>query len=150
MPDVSPLRLSLLRAVYTFIAVGLIATRWPKIVDPPADVTHMETVVLAMLGAVSLLALLGIRYPLAMLPVLLFELLWKIIWVLAWGVDGQLAPDQQDTLVFSLVGIILVPPLMPWRYVVDRYLKAPGDPWSTRPTTITSASNDTPVPANGD
>jgi hypothetical protein len=150
MPDVSPLRLSLLRALYIFIALGLALTRWPKIVDPPADVTHMETVVLAMLGAVCLLALLGIRYPLAILPVLLFELLWKIIWVLAWGVDGQLAPDQQDTLVFSLVGIILVPPVMPWRYVVDRYLKAPGDPWSTRPTTFVPASNDTPVPANGD
>jgi len=103
-----------------------------------------------MLGTVSLLALLGIRYPLAMLPVLFFELLWKIIWVLAWGIDGQLAPDQQDTLVFSLVGIVLVPPVMPWRYVVDRYLKAPGDPWGMRPDTIAPAPKDTPLSANGD
>jgi len=150
MPSVSPLRLYLLRAVYTFIALGLALTRWPKIVDPPADATHMETVVLAMLGAVCLLALLGIRYPVAMLPVLLFELIWKIIWVLAWGIDGQLAADQQYTLVFSLIGIILVPPVMPWRYVVDRYLKAPGDPWSIQPTSVTPAPKDAPVTANGD
>src|SRR5690606_14133436 len=141
MPDVSPLRLYLLRAVYIFIALGLALTRWPKIVDPPADATHMKMVVLAMPGTICLLALLGIRYPIAMLPVLLFELLWKFLWVLAWGIDGQLAANQQDTLVFSLLGIILIPPVTPWRYVVDRYLKAPGDPWSTRPTTITPASN---------
>jgi len=41
MPNVSTVRLYLLRATYLFIAVGLAATRWPKIIDPPADVTHM-------------------------------------------------------------------------------------------------------------
>ena len=72
MSDVSTFRLYLLRGMYAFIALGLVLTRWPEILNPPADAAHMDNVVASMLGAVSLLALLGIRYPLRMLPLLFF------------------------------------------------------------------------------
>jgi hypothetical protein len=42
-------------------------------------------VVRAILAAVSLLALLGVRYPIQTLPLLPFELAWKTVWVLAIG-----------------------------------------------------------------
>jgi hypothetical protein len=49
------------------------------------------------LAAISLLALLGIRYPLKMLPLLFFEFLWKAVWVLGWGLPPlfaqQLSPE---------------------------------------------------------
>jgi hypothetical protein len=76
MSDVSTFRLYLLRAMDVFIAVGMVMTKWSGILHPPANVSHMETVVSSVLGAVSLLALLGIRIPLKMLPLLFFELLW--------------------------------------------------------------------------
>jgi hypothetical protein len=133
MSEVSMFRLNLLRATYALIAVGLTITIWPDIVSPPQSLSHMGSVVRSVLGAVALLAVLGIRYPLALLPLLLFEFLWKSIWVLAFGLplwlDGRLDPDTAETLRACLMGVVLVPLVTPWGYVWRRYVRAPGDRW---------------------
>ncbi len=89
MSEVSTFRLYLLRAMYGFMFVGLAITRWPGILNPPPGISNAGTVVGSFLGALSLLAVLGIRYPLKMLPLLLFELLWKVMWVVGWGLPPQ-------------------------------------------------------------
>jgi hypothetical protein len=131
--DVSIFRLYLLRALYAFMAVGLALTRWPELLERSARLSHMDTVVASVLGAISLLALLGIRYPTRMLPLLMFELLWKVIWVALWGLPrwaaGNLDAAGEEILVNCLVGIVLVPLVMPWGYLLDRYVRAPGEPW---------------------
>ena len=138
MSDVSTFRLYALRAMYAFTAVGLALARWPAIVNPPPGISHAGTVVAMFLGALSLLAVLGIRYPLKMLPLLFFELLWKAMWVVAWGIPlwstQQLAPDSEQTLISNLVGVVLVPLAIPWGYVFAQYVKAPGDRWGKRVT----------------
>jgi hypothetical protein len=147
--DVSTFRLYLLRAMYAFTFVGLLLFRWPGILNPPPGISNAGTVVAMVLGAMSLLAVLGIRYPLKMLPLLFFELLWKVMWVVAWGFPlwstQQLAPDSEQTLVSSLVGIVLVPLAIPWGYVFKQYVKAPGDRWGKR-TTASSPVQPTPSP----
>src|SRR6185503_19924881 len=131
--DVSTFRLYGLRAMYAFTAVGLLLARWPAIVNPPAGISNAGTVVAMVLGAMSLMAVLGIRYPLKMLPLLFFELLWKVMWVAAWGFPlwsaQRLAPDSEQTLISNLVGVVLVPLAIPWGYVFEQYVKAPGDLW---------------------
>ena len=147
MTDVSIPRLYLLRAMYAFMAIGLAVTRWPELLERPADLSHMDIAVLSILGAVSLLALLGIRYPIRMLPLLMFELLWKVILVALCGLPrwaaGNLDTAGEEILVNCLVGIVLVPLAMPWGYVLDTFLKTPGEPWR-RPTAATHAQ---PAPA---
>jgi hypothetical protein len=139
--DVSTFRLYLLRAMYAFTAVGLLLARWPAIVNPPAGISNAGTVVAMVLGAMSLLAVLGIRYPLKMLPLLFFELLWKVMWVVAWGLplwsSQQLAPDSEQTLISALVGVVLVPLAVPWGYVFNQYVRAPGDRWGKQATAST-------------
>lgn len=138
MSEVSTFRLYLLRAGYLVIAAGLAVLIWPGIVRPPENLSHMGAVVRSVLGAVSLLAVLGIRYPLKMLPLLFFELLWKSIWVFAFGLRlwsaGKLSPETEATLNDCIFGIILVLLVTPWGYVVRHYLKAPGDQWRKRAT----------------
>ena len=131
--DVSTFRLYLLRATYLLIAVGLCLMIWPSILRHPVDVPHMNGVVRSLLGAVALLAFVGIRYPLKMLPLLFFELVWKSIWVLAFGLPlwlgHQLDAATGQTMFECLFGILLVLLVLPWRYVFTHYVREYGDRW---------------------
>lgn len=131
--ETSILRLYLLRATYLLIAAGLGLQIWPGILNPPPDLEHMRSVVRALLGAVGLLALLGLRYPLQMLPLLLFELVWKSIWVLAFGLplwlsagfDAGTRQSWNDCLVSIAIFLVVIP----WPYVLAKYVRQQAEPW---------------------
>lgn len=132
MTEVSMFRLYVLRAAYLLLVVGLGLTIWPAILDHGPAWPLMNGVVSCLLAAVSVLALLGIRYPLQMLPVLLFELTWKAIWLIAvalplWSADQMDARTWQT--VRDCVPTIILLVAIPWGYVVAHYVKRPGDPW---------------------
>ena len=100
MTEISNLRLWVLRAASLLVAVGLFLFIWPAILSHSSDWPLMNSVVSAMLGAVSILALVGVRYPLRMLPILLFEVLWKSIWMIAvavplWRAGGHISPRHR-------------------------------------------------------
>ena len=128
--EVSLLRLYILRAAYLLLIVGLGAMIVPGIVSHP--ITE-RGVIAALLGAVWLLAFVGLFQPLRMLPLLLFELAWKVIWVLAFGLPqwqaGRLTPVTAEDLTNTLVGVVLMPLVIPWPYVWRHYLKAPAARW---------------------
>ena len=136
MSELSTFRLYLLRAGYLIIAVGLALLIWPGVIHPPENLPHMNSVVRSLLCAVSLLAALGVRYPLKMLPLMFFELVWKTVWVLAFGLRlwsaDRLSPDMAGTLNDCIFGIVLVLVVTPWDYVYRHYVKAPGDQWRRR------------------
>lgn len=136
MPEVSLFRLYLLRAAYLMIALFLGATIWPGLVDPAAEWPHMSGVARALLAALGLVALLGLRYPLQMLPLLLFETAWKAIWLLAIGLPlwsaGRLEGANAQTLQDCAVGVALMAAILPWRYVFARYARQAGDRWTQR------------------
>jgi hypothetical protein len=71
MNEVSLFRLYVLRAMYLFIAVGLGVYLWPGVLNPQKHWELMEGQASCMLAAFSLLCVLGLRFPLQMLPVLL-------------------------------------------------------------------------------
>lgn len=133
MSELSTFRLYLLRAGYLLIAVGLAIMIFPGVIRPPENLPHMGAVVRSMLCAVALLSFLGIRYPLKLLPVLFFELLWKSVWILAFGLRlwsaDKLGEAETQTLSDSIFGIIVVLLVTPWDYVFKHYLKEPGDRW---------------------
>lgn len=137
MTEVSLGRLYALRAGYLLVAAGLAVTIWPRLVSHSLEWPLMNSVVAAMLGALCLLSLLGLRYPLQMLFVLLFDLLWKIIWLslvaLPLWLADRLDAAAMSTVIDCLVAAVLIP-LIPWRYVVARYFRASGAPWRASST----------------
>jgi hypothetical protein len=136
MREVSLFRLYLLRAGYLMIALFLGASIWPGLIDRAADWPHMNGVARALLGALGLVALLGLRYPLRMLPLLLFETAWKAIWLLAVGLPmwrgGRLDGANLQTFQDCAVGVALMAVIIPWPWVFARYVRQPGDRWAQR------------------
>jgi hypothetical protein len=82
MNEVSLFRLYVLRAMYLFIVAGLGVYLWPGVLNPHRHWELNEGMATCMLAAFSLLCLLGLRYPLQMLPVLLWEVIWKTLWLI--------------------------------------------------------------------
>ncbi|TCC45599.1 hypothetical protein E0H75_28110 [Kribbella capetownensis] len=129
--ELSLTRLHLMRAGYLLMGVGLALVKWPLLLE--ADTLPLyEGVTLCLLTAMSLLAFLGLRYPVKLLPVLLFESTWKLLWLalvaLPTAISGDLDTATSEILVnCSLVIVILA--VTPWPYVWRTYARAPGDRW---------------------
>ena len=135
-------RLYLLRVGYLVLAVGLVAVKWPEIINHDGPWPLFEGVETCMLVALSLLFFLGLRYPIKLLPILLFEIAWKVIWLTVVAVPllttGQI--DQPTLNVFYAVLWVVIPlAVLPWRYVIRQYVIKQGDPW--RPAAARLVSN---------
>ena len=135
MTEVSPIRLWVMRAMYLIVAAGLGLTIWPLIVSHAPALPRMTGVAFALLGTIGLLSLLGLRYPLQMLPLLLFELTWKAVWLGAFALprwlDGTLDEAMRTSVFETSLGAVLIV-VIPWRYVWANYVVRPGDPWKLR------------------
>jgi len=121
--EVSLVRLYVLRAAYLLLVIGLGGMIVPDIVSHPVI---SRGVIPSLLGAVWLLAFVGLKYPLEMLPLLMFEFAWKSLWAIAYGLPqwsaGQLPPTfAEDSLNIGL-GVVLMPLVIPWGYVWRHYV----------------------------
>ena len=128
--EVSLLRLYVLRATYLLLVIGVGAMVLPPLIS------HEPTtrgVIPSLLGGVWVLAFFGLRYPLQMLPLLMFEFAWKTIWLLAFGLpqwsSGAVPPTFAEDFKAITAGVILMPIVIPWGYVYRRYVHQPGDRW---------------------
>ena len=136
MTDVSTFRLYLMRAFY-LLFLGLGSYIWPAMIHHATPWNLMYGEANSLLAGLSVLFALGIRYPLQMLPVLLFELLWKSIWLVAialplWSAH-QLDADTLETSGIFLRTIVICLVVIPWPYVLANYVKKPGDRWRRGP-----------------
>ena len=128
--EVSLFRLYVLRATYLLLVIGLGAMIVPEILGHEL---LSRGVIASLLGGVWLLAFVGLRYPLQMLPLLMFEFAWKAIWMIAYGLPqwsaGRFPPTFADDFFSIGLGVILMPLVIPWGFVWRRYVKRPGARW---------------------
>jgi hypothetical protein len=129
-----PWRRNLLRVGYLVIAAGLAVTRWPLLVDHGAWGLKAGTIE-CMLVALSVLALLGLRHPVRMLPLLLFEVTWKLTWLAVvalprWRHGTLVGAAREQTN--AVLWVVIIVAVVPWRHLLTQYLTVPGEPWRRR------------------
>lgn len=131
--DVPLWRLYVLRAFYLLVSVGLANSFGPVMLQHTDLWAQRRGEMAAMLSGLSILCLLGLRYPLQMLPLLIFELVWKTIWIVAiayplW-LRGAMTPGVEESLFACLMGVVLTPLALPWRYIAYNYFHKAGQRW---------------------
>ena len=127
--EVTLARLYIMRAIALLGVWGLFGTVQTLFEHAPLD----RGVHKALIGGLWLMAVFTIRYPLKMVPVLLFELVWKTTWLIFFGLpqywSGVGSPRLSEDLwaigAFPIVCVLVIP----WGYVWRHYVTAPGDRW---------------------
>lgn len=133
MNELSLLRLYALRAGYLLLVVGLGLTIWPGMIHHDHPWTLMGGVVHCMLAAMSALAILGLRYPLQMLPLLVFEVVWKAFWLIVVALPlwqgHQMDADTQETAYECLMAVVFLV-VIPWPYLLANFVTKRGERWA--------------------
>jgi hypothetical protein len=134
-PVVPLWQIDLLRFFFLLIAVVMGSFVWYQILFESAGWWWERGLSKSMLGALALLSLWGVRYPLQMLPLMVFELVWKTVWIMlialpAW-LSGRMTADIEG-LFYDCVGVVVVYFAIPWRYVFARFFAQPAEPWRNR------------------
>jgi hypothetical protein len=128
--DVSPARLKLVRAAFLLSAIAGCLLVLPGILGPDPALRGMQE---SMIAGLWMCAFLGLRYPLQMLPILLFELASATLWLAAYGLPRWLpgaATPQTLSDLLAIGGVaILFGLIMPWGHVWRRYVRQPAERW---------------------
>lgn len=121
-----------MRFGYLVLGAGLVATQWPVLFQRDPNGPLMDGFLNAMLVGLSILAFVGLRHPVAMIPVLVFETVFKLIWLAAVAVplwrSGPMEPAAVEMTVAALWVVIIIA-VTPWRFVWRQYVLAPGTRW---------------------
>ena len=134
MAEVSLLRLYILRAYYALVAFGTMVVFWPLLVSHSDLWGATNGAQYSLLGALSPLFLVGLRYPLTMLPLVIYEFTWKLLWFMfvagpLW-MHGQMTEQIWSNVFACGIAIVLTPIVLPWSYVWRTYVRAPADRWN--------------------
>jgi hypothetical protein len=125
-------RLYTLRVSYLILGAGLAIYIWPTVLHHTPEVAASAGVRLSLLAGLGAIALLGLRYPVKMIPILLFELLWKAIYLIAFALPLWRAHQITDAIAADISAVAMVViflPLIPWVHVWREYVTARADRW---------------------
>ena len=128
MYGLSTLRLLVMRVPYFFTGVLFSITAWTTLINYWGDFEPVEGVAYAFWGALSILALFGLRFPIKMLPLLLLQFSYKLVWILAVGVPlltrGELDDSAQELFRANAIGVAIDLVAIPWLFVFKTYILA--------------------------
>jgi len=122
-------RLYVLRGMYLLNFALLGHDVWPRIIHHDQLWDPLSGVAFSFWAALSALSGLGLRYPLAMLPLLFLQLFYKAVWLLAVARPLHFAGSAKEMSTVFAVGLVLDLVAIPWPYALTHFVKGRGDRW---------------------
>jgi hypothetical protein len=130
-PAVALWRVNVIRFIFLLMALIMGSAVWQQLLFNWAGWDEWKGVAKSMLAALALMSLLGVRYPMQMLPLMLFEMAWKTVFILFifgrhW-MAGAVPPDIEGVF-WECIGIVIMFFVVPWRYISARYFAQGMEP----------------------
>ncbi|MDW3191554.1 MAG: hypothetical protein R8G66_04295 [Cytophagales bacterium] len=120
-------RQHLLRVVFVLNFIGLAFDNWSTVLYPGEQLDPWSGVAISFYAAFSLLCLLGIRFPLKFLPLLMIQLIYKSAWMVSTYLPAYQLNQMDESLSswfwVMVPGIIIDLLVIPWGFVYREYLK---------------------------
>jgi hypothetical protein len=123
---VPPINIYLLRLLFTLMFLFLSYDSWAHIIHHTGPWDPANCAAWFMWGSCGVIAFIGILRPLKMLPIVLFEIIYKTAWLLmiAWPLyhRNELAGTPAEGMADNFMLVILPIVAMPWWYFFRTYI----------------------------
>jgi hypothetical protein len=123
---VPPINIYLLRFLYTLMFCFLSLTSWTHIIHHTGPWDPANSAAWFMWGSCAFVAGIGIWRPLKMLPIVLFEIIYKTAWLIVVALplyqQNALFGSPAGTMANNFMLVILPIVAMPWRYFFRTYI----------------------------
>jgi len=116
----------LLRLLFTLMFLFVTYDSWTHIFTHTGAWDATNAAAWCMWGAYSVISFIGILRPLKMLPIVLFEIMYKITWLLIvayplW-VRNELIGSPAEGMTRAFLWVVLPIVAMPWSYFFKTYI----------------------------
>lgn len=131
LPLVPLWRINAIRFLFLLMALVMGTVVWRQLLFESAEWPLWKGVGKSMLAALAVISLLGVRFPLQMLPLMLYEIAWKTVWLVSVALRAWQAGywnADLGSMFEDCIGIVVAYLVMPWRYVWKRYIAWPMEP----------------------
>lgn len=118
--------LYLMRLVWLLILVFVGRDSWTHIAAHQGQWEPLEGVAWTVWAAFACFGVLGILHPVRMIPLMLFEVLYKLLWLAVvayplWA-EGALAGSPVEGIAHAFAWVVLPIISIPWPYVLRTFL----------------------------
>lgn len=116
----------LLRLLFTLMFFFLSYDAWSHIFNHKGPWDNANAAAWCMWGSYAIISFIGIIRPLKMLPIVLFEIVYKLAWLAIvayplWA-KNELAGSPAEGMARVFIWVILPIVAMPWRYFFRTHL----------------------------
>lgn len=117
---VPKINIYLLRLLFILMFFFLTYESWRNILNHTGPWDDVKAAAWCMWGSYSVISFIGIIYPLRMLPVVLFEIVYKTAWliIVAWPLwsKNELIGSQVEPMTRVFIWVVFPIVAMPWKY----------------------------------